>query len=132
MRWLLLSLVISCAHNPPPAPKPERPLDGPGALAGKYTAGNDLDWGYFLEVSADGTLHLEIDRGKMGRCVQVGTLVAGSDAHTFTTAFTKNECDRDHAGQPLTIHVDSFNADQLDLTTTGEGVLDHRHYTPRR
>lgn len=130
MRWLLLAAVISCAHAPPPPPKVQRPITGGGSLAGRYTAGNDLDWGFFLTVDDKGVFDLVVDRGKMGRCERKGTLAAGADDHTFALAFTKDECDRDHAGQPLTVHVDSFTADELVLHTTGPGIDEVRHYVP--
>jgi len=134
MRWLLIAMLISCAHAPPPPPAPQLPITGAGALAGRYTAGNDLDWGFFLTIDDRGVMDLIIDRGKMGRCERKGALVPGADDHTFDLAFTKDECEREHAGAPLQVHVDSFTAAELVLHTTGTstGTDDRRHYARRQ
>lgn len=134
MRWLLPPLVIflGCAHAPPPVPKPELPLAGVRDLAGKYTDGNDLDWGYFLEIEADGKLDLRLDRGKLGRCEQRGKLLPGADTHTFALTYDRNECVTDHvAGQKVSVHVESFTGDALVLAITGDGIDEHRHYRRR-
>lgn len=134
MRWLLIAMLISCAHAPPPPPKAQLPITGAGALAGRYTAGNDLDWGFFLTIDDKGVMDVIIDRGKMGRCERKGELLPGPDDHTFNLAFTKDECERDHTGAPLLVHVDSFDGDELVLHTTGTntGTDDVRHYTRRQ
>ena len=134
MRWLLPPLTIcvltsGCGHAPPPPPKAEIPIGSIADLKGKYTASNEVDWGYFLTIDDKGLMDLVIDRGKMGRCEQRGTLAAGADKQTFAITYARNECDRAHTGQPLVVHVDSFTGDQLVLAITGDGVDEHRRFT---
>ena len=74
-------------------------------------------------------MDLVIDRGKMRRCEQRGTLAAGADRQTFAIVYQRNECDRAHVGGKLTVHVDSFTGDQLVLAITGDGVDEHRRFT---
>lgn len=130
MRWLLPLLIIipACGHAPPPPPKVQVAVGGLSDLSGSYTGGNEIDWGYFLTIGDKGQFNLVVDRGKMGRCEQNGTLAAGADKQTYTMTFVKNECDRAHQGQPLTLHVESFTTDELVLKTSGDGVADLRHY----
>ncbi len=130
MRWLLpLLMIIGCSHAPPPPPKAQVQVGGIADLAGTYTGGNEVDWGFFLTIDGDGKFALIVDRGKMGRCEQRGTLVAGADKQSFEITFQRNECDRAHAGQKLAVHVESFTGDELVLKTSGDGVADLRHYT---
>ena len=130
MRWLLpLLTFLGCAHAPPPAVRAEAPVGTVADLAGTYTADNEVDWGYFLTIDKAGAFDLVVDRGKMGRCEQRGTLAAGADARTFSTVFQRNECDRAHLGAKLSVHVDSFTGDQLVLAITGDGVEEHRRFT---
>jgi hypothetical protein len=129
MRWLLpLITIFACAHAPPPAPKPEVAVGSIADLEGKYTAGNEVDWGFFLTIDADGKLDLVIDRGKMGRCEQRGMLVAGADAKTFSITFDRNECDRAHAGEKLALTVESFTGDEILIAVKGDGVDERRRY----
>ena len=131
MRWLLPPLIIfsGCAHAPPPPPKPEIPVGSVADLVGKYTASNEVDWGFFLTIDKQGLMDLVIDRGKMGRCEQRGTLAAGADKQTFAIVYQRNECDRPHTGQTLSVHVESFTGDQLVLGIKGDGVDEHRRFT---
>ena len=132
MRWLLPPLIIcivGCGHAPPPPPRAEVALGSVADLKGKYTASNEVDWGYFLTIDEKGAMDLVIDRGKMGRCEQRGTLAAGTDKQTFAIVYQRNECDRAHMGGKLSVHVDSFTGDQLVLAITGDGVDEHRRFT---
>ncbi len=133
MRWLLPSFILfGCSHPAPPVQKPEVPIGNLDDLKGTYTGGNDLDWGFFLTLDGD-KFELTIDRGKIGRCVQRGAIVAGEDKRTFSVTLAKDECNPDHiAGQKLTLHVDSFTGDELVLATKGEGVDDHRTYARKK
>jgi len=124
MRWVLAVLVISsCAKPPPPKPPAaELEVTGPASFAGSWVMSDDMDFGYTLVVRPAGQLVLTIDRGKMGRCEQKGTLAAGADARTYRIVYTKNTCNPDAGGTPMEIKILSFTGSALALLITGDGT----------
>ena len=124
MRWVLGCLVIaSCAKPPPPKPPPaELEITGPASFAGSWVTDDDMDRGYNLVIDPAGKLVLTIDRGKMGRCEQKGTLEVGANPRTYRIVYTKNTCNPDYGGTPLEIKITSFTGAQLALVITGDGA----------
>jgi len=83
---------------------------------------DDMDFGYSLVIRPTGQLVLAIDRGKMGRCEQKGTLEAGADPRTYRIVYTKNTCNPDYGGTPMEIKIRSFTGSDLALVITGDGT----------
>jgi len=131
MRWVLGCLVVvSCAKPPPPKPPPaELEISGPASFAGSWVTDDDMDRGYRLVIDQTGKLVLTIDRGKMGRCEQKGTLEAGADPRSYRIVYTKNTCDPQYGGSPLEIKIASFTGGALALVITGDGAERRPVYT---
>ena len=131
MRWVMGCIVFaSCAKPPPPkAPAAELEITGPASFAGSWVTDDDMDRGYNLVIDPTGKLVLTIDRGKMGRCEQKGTLEKGVDVRTYRIAYTKNTCDPQYGGTPLEIKIASFTGAALALVITGDGAERRPVYT---
>jgi hypothetical protein len=131
MRWVLGCLVVaSCAKPPPPKPpQAELEITGPASFAGSWVTDDDMDRGYRLVIDQTGKLVLTIDRGKMGRCEQKGTLETGADPRSYRIVYTKNTCDPQYGGTPLEIKIASFTGAALALVITGDGAERRPVYT---
>ena len=122
---------LGCHHAPPPRPAaPERPLTGPGDLAGSWVSSDDLDWGYQLTFDAAGKMTQTIERARMGKCVQDAQLTPGPAPRQFAFTWKHDACDEGGPGATRTLEVVSFTADQLDVIVRGGVGPLHRRYTP--
>ena len=121
MKRLVALLACACGHPPAAkAPTPELPATSTADLAGSYTASDELDFGYTLTIGADGAFDLWIDRNKMGRCEEKGTLAAGGTPKTFALTYKVNECHRDAVGATEQVTVESRTAGELVLVIGAE------------
>lgn len=130
----LLGVIASCGCGSKPTPKPppaELEITSPASFAGRWVADDDMAFGYALEIGADGAFLLTMDRGKLGKCEQKGTLAAGADTHHYKIAFEKNTCDRDYAGGTVDIVIESFTRGSLVVATTFAGTTTRRTYAQR-
>lgn len=116
MRPLLLALVLaSCAKPPPPRPPPAQvSADSVADLAGRWVANDDMDWGYSMTIAPTGEIDVWIDRGKMGRCEQKGTIVAQGD-RSFRVTYTRGGCNPQAVDVPLAMRVTSFTGELLTI-----------------
>lgn len=133
MRRASLVLVLaSCAKPPPPKPPPaELAADAVADLAGRWVANDDLDWGYSMTIAPTGEIDVWIDRGKMGRCEQTGTMVA-QGKRTFRVTYSRGECNPQAVGVPLSLSVKSFTGEYLtvvvaDQSRTYQRADDEQH-----
>lgn len=134
MRRLVLGcLLAGCGPAPQPRPAPaELPVTRVADLAGDWVADDDMSWSYALTIRPDGALVGRVDRGKLPRCDQEGTLSAGGAARRFTLAFRKNTCDAQHTGAGVAaVEVASFTGDTLTLVVTQAGTVERRTYQRR-
>lgn len=130
VRTLVVCLVVACSHPPPPKPvATERPVTDFGEVANEWTTSDDLDWGYFLKIQADGDFYLTVDRGKLGRCSQHATLVKGSTAPKFELEVLLDECHRDRASGPLFVTFPSFTGKTLTVEELDGDQRERRTYT---
>jgi hypothetical protein len=108
--------MAACGHGAPPPQKPvERQVASVADLAGTWVASDEMDFGYTLTLSPDGGFDQFIDRNRMGKCEQKGTL-RGQGA--FKLAYTRDDCrDNPLNGPPPTVDVkiESFTGDALTL-----------------
>lgn len=126
---MLTVIASACGSKPTPKPPPAQlAITGPASFAGRWVTDDDLDFGYSLQVSADGGYLLVVDRGKMGRCEQKGALVGTADPRRYQIAFVKDTCDPEYTGGTIEIAVASFTADELVLVTTFAGTPLRRTY----
>jgi hypothetical protein len=116
MRRASLVLVLaSCAKPlPPKSPPAQLAADAVADLAGRWVANDDLDWGYAMTIAPSGQIDVRIDRGKMGRCEQTGTMVAQGH-RTFRVTYSRGECNPQVVGVPLELTVTSFTGDYLTV-----------------
>lgn len=129
LAWALALTSVGCGSKPTPKPPPaEMTIEGPASFAGRWVADDDLDFGYSLTVGADGAFVLSIDRGKLGRCEQKGTLAAGSDPRSYKIAFVKDTCDPEYSGGTIDIAIASFTGSALVVVTTFAGTAQRRTY----
>ena len=125
--WLVIA--AACSHPPPPkAPPAEKPVKTIGDVAGHWVTSDDLDWYYALAVEPTGAIDLVVDRNKLGRCEQKGTVAAGTEPGTFQLTYAKNECNRDYNGAALQLKVASFTGDSLTLVISGYGSQESHTY----
>lgn len=121
-----LALSAACGHAPPKAPPPvQRAAATAADLAGHWAASDDLDFTYMLAITPDGTLDLWIDRNKLGRCEEKGTLVPAGQAGTFALTYRVNDCHRAAVGKTQQVVVESFTGDALRIGIGEE----HHAYT---
>jgi hypothetical protein len=95
-------------------------VSSPADLAGTWTASDELDFGYRLTIGADGSYDQWLDRNKLGRCEQKGTL-AGS-GKTLQLTYKVNDCRRDAAGTTQALQVEAFDGTSLTIA-----IGDERH-----
>ena len=115
--WPCLALVVAlgaCGSPPPPKPPPaERAADTVADIAGRWVAQDDMDWGYSMTIEPGGVIDVWIDRGKMGRCEQKGTIEKSAAARTFRVLYTRGECNPQAVNIPLDMTIKSFTGDAL-------------------
>jgi hypothetical protein len=133
MRLVFAALVVlaACSHGPAKKPPPEEiPIEGPQTFAGTWLTNDELDWFYRLIVMPDGRFGLVIERGKMGKCEQQGTLVAGKGPSTFILTLTKDSCSKTGpTGGALTLSVASYTGQALTLAYLVGDDMVRRSYT---
>jgi hypothetical protein len=121
-------LAAACGHAPPPKPPPaELPVKTAADIAGTWVASDDMDWGYHLTIDKDGKLDQIIDRGRLGRCEQKGTL-APAAANELAITYSKNECNQQYDGGAVQMKVTSFTGDALAVTLVGYGIEERHAY----
>jgi len=129
MKLALVLSLCACGSKPTPKPPPAQlEITGPASFAGRWVADDDMDFGYSLEVGADGAFVLVMDRGKLGRCEQKGTLAVGSDPRSYKIAYAKDTCDREYGGGTIDIAIASFTGGELVVVTTFAGTAQRRTY----
>jgi hypothetical protein len=128
--FVAVAVVVACGHPAPPRPPPsELAVKLPADIAGTWVTSDDSDWGYRLTIDKAGALAQVVDRGKMGRCEQKGTLVVDeATPKQFQITYDKNECNRDYNGAALQIKVASFTGEMLTLVVTGYGSEERHVY----
>ena len=75
-----------------------------------------MDFGYTLTLSPDGGFDQFIDRNRMGKCEQKGTLAGAQGA--FKLAYSRDDCrDNPLNGPPpeVAVKIESFTGDALTL-----------------
>lgn len=126
---LVIPIACGCGHAPPPrAASAEIPVTSPATIAGRWLTSDDLDWGYALEISADGRYTLHLERGKMGGCERRGRLSGKPEAGTFQLAYSKSTCDPPGTIALVSLSVTSFTGEALAVVVTGNGTEDRRSY----
>jgi len=116
MRLRVLLLLVACSKPPPPkAPVSELPADKVDQIAGRWAANDDLDWGYTMTITPGGSIDVWIDRGKMGRCEQKGTIAAGATSRVFRVIYTRGECSPEAVGMPIDMTIASFTGASLTV-----------------
>src|SRR3954453_3613402 len=120
MRLLLLLLVVGCAGPPArKAPPAELPADKAADLAGRWAMSDDMDWMYSMELDGNGGVDVWIDRGKMGRCEQKGTMKP-QGTRTFVVTYTRGECNPQAVNMPIEMKISSFTGGSLTLVVAGQ------------
>lgn len=113
--------MAGCGHPAPPPAKPaQKPVSSAADLAGKWTASDDMDFGYVLTIGADGSYDQWIDRNKLGRCEQKGTLAGSGTALQLT--YKVNDCHRELAGTAQALTIEAFDGSTLTIA-----IGDERH-----
>jgi hypothetical protein len=121
----VLLIATACSKPPPPkAPPKEQAADTVADIVGRWVADDDLDWGYSMTIAPAGTIDVWIDRGKMGRCEQRGTIEAAG-SRTFTVTYTHGDCNPQAVGVPIEMHISAFDGSSLTVLVGNE----HRTYT---
>ena len=123
MRLLSLVVVVGlvgCGGAPAKkAPPKELPVERISDLAGRWVSSDEMDWSYDMTITAKGDIDVWIDRGKMGRCEQKGTIVALADK-MVRMIYTKGECNPQAVRVPIDMHVTSFTGDSLTVEVVGQ------------
>ena len=113
--WALLAVVVACGHPQPVKPAPKQlPVRAASDVQGRWATSDDMDWGYVLNIGADGTFDLVIDRNKLGRCEVKGSLTATGD-RSFDLAYGRNDCDREASHTRAPVAITSFTGDALTI-----------------
>src|SRR6478736_1443254 len=115
MRLALVLLLVGC--GPPPVhktPPKELPADSLGDIAGRWVTSDDMDVGYSMTIDDKGGIDVWIDRGKMGRCEQKGTIAAAQN-RSFRVVYKIADCVPQSAGAPIDMKVPSFTGDSLTV-----------------
>lgn len=116
MRLTLVLLVAACskpaARRPPPV---ELPADKVADIAGRWASSDELDWGYSMTIAPAGEIDVWIDRARLGRCEQKGTIAAGPTSRTFRVHYTRGECNPEAVGMPIDMTIASFTGSSLTI-----------------
>ena len=114
-RPVALAVLVACSKPPPAAPKTtELPADAVGDIAGRWAANDDLDWGYTMTIEPKGVIDVWIDRGKMGRCEQKGTITPAGN-RVFRVTYSRGECNPEAVGVPIELTIASFTGESLTI-----------------
>jgi hypothetical protein len=108
-------VLAACGGTPKKGQAPvEMPAEKVADVAGTWVASDDMDWGYKMTITAPSTIDVWIDRGKMGRCEQKGTLEASSP-RVFRVVYTRGECNPQAINVPIDMSVASFTGGNLTI-----------------
>jgi hypothetical protein len=119
--WLGVVVVASCSKPPPPKPPPaERAADTVADIAGRWVANDEMDWGYSMTIEPGGVIDVWIDRGKLGRCEQKGTIERGTANRTFRVIYTRGECNPEAVDVPIELTVRSFTGGVLAIAVADQ------------
>jgi hypothetical protein len=112
--WLI-GVLAACGGSPKRAAAPvEMPAEKVADVAGTWVTSDEMDWGYKMTISPPSTIDVWIDRGKMGRCEQKGTLEATSP-RVFRVVYTRGECNPQAVNVPIDMSVASFTGQNLTI-----------------
>ena len=118
--FLLVVVVAGCGHpaaqKPPPA---EVPVDKISDLAGRWVTSDEMDTSYEMTITPKGDIDVWIDRGKMGRCEQKGTIVALADK-MVRVIYTTGGCNPQAVRVPIDMRVTSFTGQSLTVDVQGD------------
>lgn len=121
MRLAPVALVLACSTPRPASPtRQELPADTVEHVAGRWVAQDNLDWGYTMTIESRGVIDVWIDRGKMGRCEQRGTIEQGPVGRLFRIVYTRGECNPQAVGLPLELTVESFTGTTLTVVVSDQ------------
>jgi len=112
--WPLVALAACGGSQKQQQGPVELPATQVADLAGTWVASDDMDWGYKMTISAPATIDVWIDRGKMGRCEQKGTMKPSSP-RVFQVTYTRGECNPQAVNIPLDMSVASFTGTSLTV-----------------
>lgn len=123
MRLIPVAVVVGlvgCGGAPAKkAPPKELPVERIADLAGRWVTSDEMDWSYEMTIIPKGDIDVWIDRGKMGRCEQKGTIVALADK-MVRVIYTRGECNPQAVRVPIDMHVTSFTGDSLTVEVMGQ------------
>ena len=115
MRLAPVVVLVACgtppAHKPPPA---ELSADKLADVAGRWVTNDDMDFGYSMTIDDKGGIDVWIDRGKLGRCEQKGT-IEPAQSRTFRVVYKVGECNPQAVGIPIVMKVASFTGANLTV-----------------
>lgn len=118
--WLLL-LTAACGSKPPPkAPAQELPADKVADIAGRWATSDEMDTGYTMTIEAPGKIDVWIDRGKAGRCEQVGTIAPAGSSRVFRVTYTRGECNPEAVNIPIEMTIASFTGDFITVVVANQ------------
>jgi hypothetical protein len=92
----------------------EMPAEKVADVAGTWVTSDEMDWGYKMTITAPSTIDVWIDRGKMGRCEQKGTM-APSSPRVFRVVYSRGECNPQAVNIPIDMSVASFTGGRLTI-----------------
>ena len=118
--WLVVGVLVGCGGaQSKKAPPKELPVDRISDLAGRWVSSDDMDWSYDMRIDAQGGIDVWIDRGKMGRCEQKGTIIALSD-RLVRIIYTLGECNPQAVRVPIDMRVTSFTGETLTVEVANQ------------
>jgi hypothetical protein len=118
---VLLVTLVACGHAPPKKPAAtEMAADKPADIAGRWVTNDELDWGYSMTIEASGVIDVWIDRGKMGRCEQKGTIKPAGQSRVFQVVYTRGDCNKQAVGVPMELTVESFTGEVLTVSVADQ------------
>jgi len=128
MSSVLVGLLVACSHPPPPAPPAAQvPVATWEDVAGTWTAFDDLDFSYTLQL-APGDLLLAVNRGKLGTCNLHAKPILGAKSPKFELEVVVDECHRDRAAGPIHVAFPSFTGKQLSVEISDGAEVTTRTY----
>jgi hypothetical protein len=121
MRLAPLVLLLACSKPPPPRPPvTEQPADKVADIAGRWSASDDMDWGYTMTIEPSGVIDVWIDRGKQGRCEQKGTIAPGAASRVFRVTYTRGECNPEAVNVPIDMTIASFTGGSMTVVVADQ------------
>lgn len=100
-------------------PPKELPVERIGDLTGRWVSSDEMDWSYEMTIDSKGGIDVWIDRGKMGRCEQKGTIVALAD-RLVRVIYTRGECNPQAVKVPVDMRVTSFTGESLTVEVASQ------------